>query len=233
MATTKSQSFIRTSLLGGLIVLLPITILIFTFNWLFNLIRRMINPLTQWVMERGPNQEFVATLIALGLILGICFVVGVVVRTQVGKFIHEQMEKRLFRVAPGYNLVKETVMQFLGNRKTPFGAVAMVRLFGTPTLMTAFITDEHDNGWCTVFVPTGPNPTSGLIYHLPSENVFRVEHPVEDVMRSIISCGAGTATILQKCVQANPQACPRLGDSTPAISDHCCEPPDSTDNRSE
>jgi uncharacterized membrane protein len=226
---TKSQSFIRTSLLGGLIVLLPIAILVFAFNWLFNLIRRIINPLTQWVMERGQFQEFIATLIALGLVVGICFVVGVFVRTQVGRFIHEQVEKRLFRVAPGYNLVKETVMQFLGNRKSPFGAVAMVRLFGTPTLMTAFITDEHENGWCTVFVPTGPNPTSGLIYHLPGENVFRVEHPVEDVMRSIISCGAGTSTILNKCVQANAKACPTVLPSTAP----CCEPPDSTDNRSE
>jgi uncharacterized membrane protein len=206
VAMTKSRSFIRTSLLGGVIVLLPITILGFAFTWLLNLIRRIIQPLTDVVMERGQMQEFVATLIALGLIVGFCFVVGVIVRTQVGRFIHEQMEKRFFRVAPGYNLVKETVMQFLGNRKSPFGSVAMVRLFGTPTLVTAFITDEHENGWCTVFVPTGPNPTSGLIYHVPGENVFRVDHPVEDVMRSIISCGAGTAPILTKCAAANPVA---------------------------
>jgi uncharacterized membrane protein len=46
-------------------------------------------------------------------------------------------------------------------------------------------------------MPTGPNPTSGLIFHLEGKYVHPVEIPVQDAMRSIISCGVGTAKLLQ------------------------------------
>ena len=94
-------------------------------------------------------------------------------------------------------LVKETVVQFLGTENRPFSSVALVEVFGNETLMTAFVTDRHKDGSYTVFVPTGPNPMSGNIYHLEREFVHPVEVPVEVAMRSIISCGAGSARIIE------------------------------------
>ena len=91
---------------------------------------------------------------------------------------------------------KETVVQFLGDKKSPFSSVALVQIFGNETLVSAFVTDTHDNGDYTVFVPTGPNPTSGNIYHVKSRFVHPVDVPVEEAMRSIISCGAGSAGLI-------------------------------------
>ena len=71
-----------------------------------------------------------------------------------------------------------------------------MQLYGSDTLATAFITDEHDNGMFTVFVPTGPNPTSGQIFHLEGKYVHAVSIGVEEAMRSIISCGAGSGAII-------------------------------------
>jgi uncharacterized membrane protein len=45
-------------------------------------------------------------------------------------------------------------------------------------------------------VPTGPNPTSGQIFHLPGEHVVLVDVGIDDAMRSIISCGAGSGEIM-------------------------------------
>jgi uncharacterized membrane protein len=47
-----------------------------------------------------------------------------------------------------------------------------------------------------VFVPTGPNPTSGNIYHLPGDRVRSVDVPVDQAMRAIISCGAGSTAMV-------------------------------------
>ena len=100
--------------------------------------------------------------------------------------------------APGYSLVKETVFQFLGNKKSPFSSVALAQIFGNETMVSCFVTDTHEDGSRTVFVPTGPNPTSGNIYHLEAKYVHPVDVSVEDAMRSIISCGAGSSTLLKK-----------------------------------
>jgi uncharacterized membrane protein len=64
--------------------------------------------------------------------------------------------------------------------------------------VSAFVTDSHDDGSYTVFVPTGPNPTSGNIYHLKGKWVHPVDVSVEDTMRSIISCGAGSSMLIEK-----------------------------------
>ena len=200
----RTKSFLKTSLLGGLIVLLPVGIMVFLFKWIFDLVRGSIAPLTRIVTDRSQLNDLLAMAVVLCLIVLACFVIGLIVRTQVGRFIHEKLEDHILKIAPGYNLVKETVLQFLGNRPSPFASVALVQLFGNDTLATAFVTERHDNGWYSVFVPTGPNPTSGNIYHLKPEYVHRVDLPIEDVMRSIISCGAGSATIVKAFLEAHP-----------------------------
>jgi len=200
----KIKSFIKTSLLGGLIVLLPVGILITVFMWVFGLIQDMVQPLTEMVMAARPElQKLLAVVVALGIIVAACFLVGVIVRTRVGRFIHEQLETHILKIAPGYSLIKETVQQFLGNRPSPFSSVALVQIFGNETLVTAFVTESHDNGWYSVFVPTGPNPTSGNIFHLKPEYVHHVDQPVSDVMRSIISCGAGSDSIIKAYEKEN------------------------------
>ena len=60
--------------------------------------------------------------------------------------------------------------------------------------MTGFITDDQGE-IVTVFVPTGPNPTSGNIYHLSKDRVMKTGATVDNGMKSIISCGAGSAEL--------------------------------------
>jgi len=128
----------------------------------------------------------------------LCFMVGMVLRTRLGKWVYSLLETKLLKKAPGYSIIKETVAQFIGNKKSPFSATALVQIFGNDTMVSAFITDEHSDGSFTVFVPTGPNPTSGNIYHLPPRLVKKLDAPADEMMRSIISCGAGSSALLKR-----------------------------------
>lgn len=194
----KIKSFIVTSLLGGIIVVLPVAILAAVFGWVFSFVTNLIQPLTDLLVAKSDLREVIADVLVLAIILAVCFIIGVVIRTRFGKFIYSTIEGYLLKVAPGYNLIKETVLQILGNKKTPFSSVALVQIFGNDTLLTAFVTDEHSDGGFSVFVPTGPNPTSGNIYHLEGKYVHPVDVPVEDAMRSIISCGSGSSQLIEK-----------------------------------
>ncbi len=192
----RIKAFFKTSLLGGMVVILPVAILVFVFKWLFNLVTDIVQPLTNLVMAKSQIQEILADILVIAVILTVCFIIGVFVRTRLGAFIYKTLENRILKVAPGYSLIKETVLQFLGSKKSPFSSVALVQVFGNETLVSAFVTDTHKDGSYTVFVPTGPNPTSGNIYHLQGKYVHPVDVPVEDAMRSIISCGAGSDKLI-------------------------------------
>ncbi|MEE9368525.1 MAG: DUF502 domain-containing protein [Pontiella sp.] len=198
---SRTKRFFTTTLLGGVIVILPTIILVFAFKWLFGLVSNAINPLTTLVVENLtlPNRydQLIATLVVLSVIILACFCIGLFVKTRIGRWIYGGFESSLLSKAPGYKMIKETVNQFLGKKESPFSSVALVRIFENDTKVTAFITDRHEDGTVTVFVPTGPNPTSGFIYHLNEQYVHPVDVSVEDAMRSVISCGAGSEKLIR------------------------------------
>ncbi|MGB5474950.1 MAG: DUF502 domain-containing protein [Gammaproteobacteria bacterium] len=194
----KLKSFLKTSLLGGVVVILPVAILAAVSLWVFNLVTGLIEPLTRLLIKDSQLNEYAAEVLVIILIIVSCFFVGVLVRTRLGSFFYRVIETRILKLAPGYSMIKDTVLQIFGSRKdSPFSSVAIAQIFGNDTRVTAFITDKHADGSYTLFVPTGPNPTSGLIYHLDGKYVQPVKIPVQDAMRSIISCGAGSAKLMQ------------------------------------
>lgn len=207
----RLKQFVKTSFIGGILVLLPLAILLTGLNWVFHLVTGLIQPLTDMVIESkgllgplfGSMPEIVGDLLVVFLISLVCFIVGSLVSTSVGRWMHGRFDKYLVRAAPGYRLIKEIVGQFIGDKaNSPFanGEIARVKIFGvdSDTTVTAIVTSKHKDGCYTVFVPTGPNPTSGNMYHLPPSQVkLYPEVKVEDVIRTIIACGAGSGELFQ------------------------------------
>ena len=193
----RMKAFFKTSLLGGIVVILPVVIPTFVFTWVFDFVTNRIQPLTNVVIKQYEIPEISADVFVIFIIIMVCFTVGVFVTTKLGKFVYRSIENRILKAAPGYSLIKETIVHILGEKESPFSTVALARIFGNETLVSSFVTDKHADGSFTVFVPTGPNPTSGNIFHLKGEYVHPVDVPVEEVMRSIISCGAGSKKLIE------------------------------------
>jgi uncharacterized membrane protein len=183
-------------MLGGVLVVLPLVILILVFKSLYEFIADKLKPITYILLETAKLQEFVASMLAIILILLFFFVVGLLVKTRLGRFSIEKLEIKIFTKLPLYKFIKETILQLVGNEKNVFKNVALVKLFGNETRVTAFITDEHDDGSFTVFVPSGPAPTAGFIYHLTRNNVQIINYPIDKAMRTIFSVGAGSNELL-------------------------------------
>ena len=206
----RTKNFFRTTVLGGVIVILPITILIFAFRWLFGIVGNGIKPLTDLAVAYIPlpsrYDQPIATLLVLIVIFSLCFLVGLFIRTRLGLYLYSGLESSLLSKTPGYKMIKETVNQFFGKKVSPFSSVALIQIFQNETLVTGFVTDKHAGDMVSVFVPTGPNPTSGFIYHLPKKYVHPVDVPVEDAMRSVISCGAGSSMLIEQKPAELPSA---------------------------
>jgi uncharacterized membrane protein len=201
--------FVKTAVLGGVAVVLPLALFIIIFKWIFTTLTDIIQPLTNLVVARSHFPELAADLIVAVIILALCFVVGVVVRTKFGHFVQEGFEERIMKIAPGYPMIKSIVTQFLGRKKRAFSSVVIVRAFENDTLMTGFITDEHADGSYSVFVPTAPNPTTGFVFHLQPQFVHPIKVSVERAFRTILGCGTGSADLIQAyhdTVKAKPSA---------------------------
>jgi uncharacterized membrane protein len=193
----KIKTFLITTLLGGMVVILPAAVTYIVFRWIFDFIARHIQPLTDLVVRTAKMKEILAGSIVVFIILIICFLVGMLVKTKLGAWIYRNVENRLLKVFPGYSLIKETIAQLVGAKKSPFASVAVVKPFNSETLAIGFITASHPDGSYTVFLPTAPNPTSGYIIFLQKEKVHPIDLSTEVAMKTIIACGVGSNHILE------------------------------------
>lgn len=192
----RIQKFLWTTLIGGVVALAPLTLIILLFRWVINMIGRNLTPVVDRLLQDpdpNPLFKFALYVLTFTAILIFFFVIGLVVRTRLWAFLNKAEDRYLLRI-PGYKMVKETVQQFFGKNRSFFKEVVLVDIFNTGALMTGFITDDQGEV-ITVFVPTGPNPTSGNIYHLQKSRVLKTKATVDNGMKTIISCGAGSAEV--------------------------------------
>jgi len=192
----RFQRFLRTTLIGGVVALAPLTLIILLFRWVINVIGRSLTPLVDTILQDpdpNPYFKFAIYVLSFAAILLLFFIIGLMIRTRLKNFLNKAEDRYLLKI-PGYKLAKETVQQFFGKNRSFFKEVVLVDIFNSGALMTGFITDDQGD-IISVFVPTGPNPTSGNIYHLQKDRVTRTTASVDVGMKTIISCGAGSAEV--------------------------------------
>ena len=150
----RVNNFFRTTLIGGMLVLLPITIFVWLVKLIFDFILRIIRPLTN-ILDFGQiTNELLLSLIAIGIIILFCFLVGLFVRTRSGKAIFGYFDRELLNRLPFYNTIKETVQQFTGAKKGPFSQVILVDAFGNGTRQ-ALLPDQASQRQNHKTVPAG------------------------------------------------------------------------------
>lgn len=190
------KNFLRTTLLGGLAAILPLALVIIFFRWLGSLIQKYLEPLVSLIEVDTRIKVIILYIMAFIAVLTIFFLIGIIIQTRMGQFFNNVLEEKYLMKIPGYKIARDTVMQFFGKNRSFFTEVVLVDIFDSGTLMTGFITDDRGE-YITVFVPTGPNPTSGNIYHVKSNKLIKTTAPVETAMKSIISCGSGSFEIFE------------------------------------
>lgn len=193
---TRIRNFIYNIFIGGLIVLLPVIIIFNIGQWLFNIFQHNTQPLTSYLAVTFSIKEPTALILSLIAIFILFSVIGMIVRTQIGGGVFQFFERiTLFRI-PGYKTIKDITGQITGKNKGLFRKVALIKVGNTGVSATGFIVDELDENHSTVFIPCGPNPTTGFILHMDNENISEINVSVETAMKTVIACGAGSTQFI-------------------------------------
>jgi uncharacterized membrane protein len=177
--------FLKTSVIGGLLVLLPAYVGILLLLKAIGGVFALIDPITSQL----PGGPLVARLLAIALILALSFATGVAVRAQAGRRLGGYLDK-----IPGYTLLRSLGRRFSGDDEGVHFAVCLVEI--EEALVPAFIVEEHANGSFTIFVPSVPTPAAGTVYVLNKERVHRVDVPLTTAVRCITHWGEGTGELL-------------------------------------
>jgi len=182
--------FVGSSLLAGFLIVVPIYLAVLLLLKVMKSVVMLVRPVALLLPESVPAEM----LLSLILVLVICFVIGMLVRTRIGKTIRERMETTLFERIPGYALIRSLTQQLAGSSHEKVWKPAFFE--SDEGLLPAFIIEEFDDGRYTVFVPSIPTPLAGAVYVLDRKRVHPLDVPFTDALRAISKWGSGSRELV-------------------------------------
>jgi len=133
--------------------------------------------------------------LSLLLVLMICFMIGVAVRTRAGRVVRERIERTFFERIPGYALFRSLTQQVAGDNRQNVWKPALAEI--EEALVPAFIIEEFEDGRYTVFVPSIPTPLAGAVYILDRKRVHPLNVPFTEALKAVSKWGSGAKNLVE------------------------------------
>src|SRR5215510_79906 len=190
-------TFLKVTLVGGLLIVLPLWVSLLLLLKAIKGALALLQPIAKLVPQKFVHHD----VVALCLLILICFAVGLLIRTELGKRIGDWLEQHLLGRLPGFSIIRGMIGQFAGKEDEQSLQTALVEL--EEALVPAFITEKHEDGQFTVFVSSSPTPMAGAIYILQPERVHPVEVELRKAMVCVTKWGAGAAEMRAAIRPAN------------------------------
>jgi uncharacterized membrane protein len=190
---------IRRIIVAGLLVWLPLGVTIFIIRVLLDLLGQTYKIIPEFFR---PENLLGFSIPGFGILLAvvIIFVTGLIAANFIGKSLVDWWESFLDKipfVRSIYSPLKKFAELVLSDQTQSFSKVLLIEYPRKGLYSLCFQTSknlgeiEEKSGVdvVCVFVPTTPNPTSGLIIMVPQSDVIELDMSVEDGLKMIISLG--------------------------------------------
>jgi len=195
---------LRNYFFTGLFVVLPlfVTILIVfvLMEWLNNL---LLNPMIKVFRPYLEHAYLIVLVKIVAFILALLFIafIGVTAKTIFARRLIRWFENIVLKVPivnKVYSATKEIRDAFLGQKTGMFKEVVMIEYPRKGIYAIGFVAskaigemqEKTPQDVLNVFVPTSPNPTTGVVVLVPKEDVTYLHMSVEQGLKFVISCGA-------------------------------------------
>ncbi len=180
---------IKRRIFAGLLAIVPIAVTFWILKLLFTFFDGFAAPILKRIGIEIPGLGIILTLV-------IVFVLGVLVTNVLGKTLFNWGERILAKL-PIVNTIYKTIKQITsalsGSTVKSFQQVIFMQYPRIGLWTMCFVTNESRNEtgeeFYHVFVPTTPNPTSGVFIVVPKKDVVHPNISVEDGLKAIISGG--------------------------------------------
>ena len=199
MNQQKLVSFLVSTTLAGLLLLVPLVLLAFVLYTVYDLLITLAR-------ETGINLPF--SEVVDGLVIGAtallavvlaCFFIGLALRTSIGRALESRYDSLLEKYLPVVGMVRNLVMQIVGSNDDVLKLKpAEVNLHGGSSRQYALVVEELPDGRIVVFVPSVPAATIGALHVLPPEAVVILDAPVQEMLNAVTQWGAGASIIYQQ-----------------------------------
>jgi uncharacterized membrane protein len=193
--------FIRTTVLGGLLFLFPIVFVVAILGKALEVTNKLSAPLAGLLPIDSVGGLAVVKLLALVILVLICFVAGLAARTALaGKFV-TSLETNVLGKIPAYTLLKSKAESVL--RPEDIGGIRPVLGRFDDSWQLAFEIERMAGGKVVVFLPGAPDPWSGSVCVMTEDRITPLDMTVKSAADIMKRLGKGSTGALHDPLSLN------------------------------
>lgn len=187
---------VRNVFITGLLIFLPLAITVFIIIWAVTSVESLISPALQSSPYYFPGMSVL-------LLVALIFILGIFGTHTIGQKIILKVENGLKKVPivrTVYVGVKEALKALVESDVERLKGVVLVEYPRRGLYAIGFTSGSRigeaeratEKKLVNVFIPTSPNPTSGLVILVPEDELVYLDMSVEEAMKVVISGGFGS-----------------------------------------
>ena len=195
---------LRANLFTGVLAFLPVVLTLYLMFILVSKINNLlvkITPKPFYVYITDDHYGLFFRLIMFFIILLLIAFIGALTKMYIGKQIL-RLSNKLINKIPILNKIYQAIDQiskaFFGQKKSIFKKVVLIEYPRNGIFSMGFLTGDArgeiqvktEDKLYNIFIPTTPNPTSGMLVMIPEKNIMYLDMTVEQGMKLVILGGA-------------------------------------------
>jgi len=172
--------FLKTTTVGGLFVLLPVALTIFLLSKAVGVARVAAAKIISLMTGQAVEAVEFPMVFGLVLVLAISFLLGLLLRLQVGAQSGRWVEHFILNRMPDYAALKNIINGLANTEREGMVRPALVSASDGVDIF-AFVMEDHGDGRLTIFIPSSPSAASGSIQVVRQDRVHLLNVPLRNV----------------------------------------------------
>ena len=187
--------FLKTTVLGGILFLVPIIIFIVFVNKALQITNKLATPIVGLLNIDSIGGTAVVELLAIGILVIICFIAGLAAKTPGAKKFSHSLEINVLEKIPAYALLKTKTQSVLNPEDTDNLVTVTVRF--DDSWQIAFEIERLKDGSVVIFLPGSPDPWSGSVCVVTDDRITPLDLTIKSATKLMKKLGRGTNNIWQ------------------------------------
>ena len=193
----KLIEFLKTTALGGLLVLVPLLLLYLLLAEVLGLVVAAATPIAALFPKGTFGQVNTPVVWALILIVGVSFMIGLGLRSETGRRLGGWIERIVLNRLPAYSALKWLTSGFAeAGKEGAFKAGVLTSSQGERQLV--YVIEDDGDGPVTVLLPWAPAAFSGPVKIVDRKRIETLDANLGDVSRVLSHWGVGARDLLGK-----------------------------------
>jgi uncharacterized membrane protein len=186
--------FLLETLVRGMLFLVPIVLVAILAREGYQMLRQIARPVARLLPQDRVFGFLPEDLIAVLAIVLVLVVAGLFVGTKPGRQLSDRLEQVVLYRVPGYLMVRGAVGGFPGLSDHERPEPALVET--DEGWAFALVVERLPQGFCTVFLPDAPSPTSGDVRIVATSRVRPLDAPMLNLLGCLTRSGAGAGAVV-------------------------------------